>query len=584
VHDILVVSDKAILREPLELALRAAGYGTASASCAAAALAAARERTPHLVLLDMNIPHEGAEVFLQRLRESPGLDRVPVVVLDDVADKARVLRTVQFKISGYIIKSQFSMSGLLDKIASTLHPSAAPEKGTGCAPAAPQGRPPTQIPQASATPPDPAARLRSLSPIMNQKQVLERVQACEQLKALSPTVAHVLKITGNDRCSFDAVAKAIGQDHAIALKVLKLGNSAVYTRGEPVDTVQKAIVRIGMERIRQTVLNISVVERFSVAGPGNAIDTYQFWEHGIATGIIAAELAHAQASSEADMAFTMGLLHDVGRIIYAEQLGEVYGRVVATARELELPLEQVETRMLVMNHADVMEQLLRAWKFAKDLISPIVFHHLSADGIRAQVPAHVGETARLALANRLAHALLLGSSGNEFVYPIEDLCIALKLDPAVLNRITTTAREQTDSIKFAMLSAGNAGLWAARRDVIRERFKRPFRPLFVSPRPERDAFRILCSELSGAFEEPCTVAVVHIPNAMDSAAARRMLDEAEQRLHLGPLPAVVLSPGGRSGLDGVGRSERPSVNIPTPTFLPRMIGAVNELLAAAGGP
>ena len=55
-------------------------------------------------------------------------------------------------------------------------------------------------------------------------------------------------------------ARAIGQDQAIAFKVLTLANSAVYTRGTPVDSVHTAVVRIGIGRIRQAILNYKGVD------------------------------------------------------------------------------------------------------------------------------------------------------------------------------------------------------------------------------------------------------------------------------------------------------------------------------------
>jgi HD-like signal output (HDOD) protein/DNA-binding NarL/FixJ family response regulator len=580
---ILVVDDMAVFREPLEVCLRTAGYTTATAANGAEALAVASRTTPDLILLDLNMPVMDGITFLERLRETPRLSRVPVLVFSEVAEKPQVVKAVRLGVAGYIIKSQFSLKAMLERVGEMVgagEKKPAPEtpalKANGAqAATGPLSRAPAAIPDV-----DPAARLRLLKPIMTRGQVLERVQQCEQLKALSPTVAHVLKMTANTRCSVDAIAKSIGQDHAIALKILKLANSAVYTRGEPVESVQKAVVRIGMERIRQAVLNIAVVERFSLEAAGQALDTFQFWEHAIATGIIAAELAHTYAPAHADAAFTMGLLHDVGRIIYAEQLGTIYGQVLTTARELELPLEQVETRMLVMNHADVMERLLHTWKFAKDLVAPIVHHHLSADGMRSQIPAHLSETARLAIANRIANAMLLGSSGNEVVYPIEDLCHTIKLERTLLDRITSTAREQTDNIKFAMLTTSNASVWQSRRDLTRDRFARPFRPLFVSPRPELDSFRILCSELSADAEEPYSVAVVHVPTAREEDAAMQALRAAEAKEGAARLPALVLSPAGKVRLDSEAQQGRLVAALSTPLMLGRFVSAVNAMAPA----
>ena len=224
-----------------------------------------------------------------------------------------------------------------------------------------------------------------------------------------------MKLTSSE-CSLEAVAKAVSQDQAMSLKMLKLANSPVYMRGDRVDTVHKALMRIGVSSIRQAVMNIGVVERFSAPAFGELLSTGQFWEHSIACGLIATQLAEARGEQDADTAFTCGLLHDLGRVVLAEVLGERYSGVIETARSVEAPLEQVESRMLLLNHADVMDRLLTGWKFSKHLIDPIMHHHLSVANARGVIPARRGEILRLGLANRLAHAMLLGDSGNVTIY------------------------------------------------------------------------------------------------------------------------------------------------------------------------
>ena len=115
---------------------------------------------------------------------------------------------------------------------------------------------------------------------------------------MSSTVAQVLKITQNPRCSIESVANVIRQDHAISLKILKLANSAVYSRGEPLETISKAVMRIGLTQIRQMVMNIGVLDQFSQMEAGRQIDLPQFWEHSIAVGFIAAELARCLGRKE----------------------------------------------------------------------------------------------------------------------------------------------------------------------------------------------------------------------------------------------------------------------------------------------
>src|SRR5690606_37389796 len=127
-----------------------------------------------------------------------------------------------------------------------------------------------------------------------------------------------------------------------------------------------------------------IVDRFSGIEEAARLNASQFWEHSIATGLIAADISrYREADDEAtESAFTLGLLHDIGRMVYIDMLGETYRQVLDTADRLQLPLEEVESRLLLINHADAMDRVLHAWHFPKALINPIVFHHGSVTEIR----------------------------------------------------------------------------------------------------------------------------------------------------------------------------------------------------------
>lgn len=582
---ILVVDDLAIFREPIEAVLRAEGFEVLTACHGQEAVAAMTATRPDLVLLDLAMPVMDGLAVLRHMRQDRSLCGVPVLVLSADAERDHIVEAVRLGVSGYLLKAKFSLADMLARVRTILEAeSGLPEPGelmeaSPEAEAAGEAREAPAIEGSSGAGGVEVTDVKDLKPIVTRSDLMARLRDSEELKGFSPTVAQVLKVAMSTSASLEAVSRAVRQDQAIALKVLKIANSSVYSRGDRVDTVHNAILRIGMENIRQTVLNIAVVERFSSLAFREHLSTEHFWEHSIACGIIAAELAHALGGKEPDSAFTCGLLHDLGRVIFAEALGEAYVRVIETARRLEVPLEQVETRMLLLSHADAMDRLLVAWKFPRHLVDPILHHHLSAGNARSVASSRVGDVLRLGLANRLAHAMLLGTSGNETIYPTEEHCRALGVAPKVIAQIEETARRQTDDTKFALLTSSNAATWPRRADELRARFASPMRPLFVSAAPEFDAFRIFTRELTGPSDgEPPNLAVVHLAAARDREAVGEALLLAEKEC--GPLPAIVLSPAGQVALPESAAKGRRLERLATPVAVARFIRAANSLLAA----
>lgn len=619
---ILVVEDSPILRQTMEAALQREGYQTMSAEHGREALERIAQKRPDLILLDMAMPVMDGLEFLRIRRRDPELAKIPVVILSARNGKEDILAAAALGIEGYLLKSSFSLEQMFKKIREVLagggRRSVGGEQEAGGGGRGPKVASVQNVEVAGRSGgvgkltekkavvvsrsgetgkeaadqevkgggSDPAEKLRLLKAIRLRSEVVEQLARAEQLKAFSPAVTMVLKITRNPNCAMEDVVRAISQDHAIALKIFKMANSVVYTRGEPVDSVQKAVMRIGLEKIRQAMLNIGVIDRFSSAAVARHVDMGQFWEHSIGCGIIAAELAYAMGEAvEADTAFTMGLLHDVGRIICIEQMTEDYAQVLKTAREWELPLEQVESRMLMINHADVMEHLLRIWNFSPNLIGPITHHHLSAELIRQSALGQMIETGILALANRLAHAFLLGSSGNETIYPTHDLVNLLRLDGKVIQAIDRTARQQTLDIKLVLLNMGPSSKWVQARQQYLAQLPGPMRPLFVSVHGAADAYGYFCRELAVEGEEGLpNIAVVHLSNVRDRAAVSSLLEQAEEKAGVTKLPLVVISPLGKLNVEESTARGRPRVElVASPMPVSRFLRAVGACLGGGAG-
>ncbi|MBX3356963.1 MAG: response regulator [Phycisphaeraceae bacterium] len=608
---VLVVDDMPIYREPIEAVLRANGFTVITASNGHEALAAISNHRPDLVLLDLGMPVMDGLSTLRRIRDDPVSRLTTVIILSAESDRARVVDAMKLGIAGYLLKSQFSLKEMLERVHKAMdehamtgatgdHAAQASQVTTGTpSPLATKitddartadplpgtvARPPSSVQPVSAhTPGSSKPSARASGPLMTRSELLKAIQADKELSGFSPTVSQVLSITASDNCSMEQVAKAVSQDHTIALKILRLANSAVYSRGDRVDTVPKAVMRIGIESIRQAVLNIGVVERFGSLAFERHLSTPLFWEHSIACGLIGAMLAHALKHREPDAAFTAGLLHDLGRVIFAERLGEMYVQVLESARATGVPLERAESLMLQLNHADAMDRVLQAWRFPKDLVTPIVLHHMPPDDVKSRAPQQQVEVLRLILADRMAHAMMLGGSGNDTISPTEDLCRSLGVESATIRQIEATAKQQTDDTKFALLSNSHAAAWPRVVEQYRAALIGPFRPLYVSALPELDAYRIFCTELAGPSldDAPPTIAVVHLASPKEREEVSRLLATAEHEAGVQRLPMVLFSPSGKLRLHDQTMAERPCRCLSTPTPVVQIISAANDLLASA---
>ncbi|MCG8512442.1 MAG: HDOD domain-containing protein, partial [Rhodospirillales bacterium] len=262
------------------------------------------------------------------------------------------------------------------------------------------------------------------------------------------------------------------------------------------------------------------------------------------------------------------------------QLGDQYVQVIETATQLRLPLERVESRMLLMNHADIMDKILHTWKFAKSLVNSIALHHLSLASLRSVAPRTVLPDATLALANRLAHALLLGCSGNEMIYAVDQFVKALKLSDADIEKIEKVVPDETHDLKYVMLQVSSEHDSVSMQKHWRSRLNGPFHPEVLSARPGSDVFRLLCNRLRSDSQVSSVpnVLVVHYHSVRDRNIITEQLNRIESQYDV-CLPVLMISPKGNIILDERDLKDRPWQTLACPVHLQRFTDAVNYLIS-----
>lgn len=609
---ILVVEDDVAMRELLILALESSAFNTLAAGNSNDAQTFLRSRHVDLLLLDLRLGTENGIDLLKVIRQMDGYEELPIILLTGCADRNIVLEIAQLGVQGYVLKHQFSRKVLIDRINQQLK-NREPALSTATiesphlagVEAAERSRTSSgrvlgtrqssisvaDAPADGGTEASTATRsetgalhvdlLRSVKPIVTRAQTLERVDRCTELKALSPTVSQLLSVTAEADCSFEQIARIINTDQAIALKILKIANSVLYGCERSVDTVHLALSRIGVSQVRQLVLGMSVIDNFHTSRLGEQFNSELFWEHSIATGLIAAAISRFRDGDKPaiDFAFTMGLLHDVARLVFVEQLDDAYKRVLDTAARLQLPLEQVESRMLLINHADVVDRLLNTWNFPRRLVEAIALHHLPVEKILALAPQRVDNVATLALANRLAHALLLGSSGNDCQYPTEALVEALELKPDAIKFVEDHISEQTADLKHAILKSDDAPPCLDDRQRLLKKLRRPIRPLYISSNPAIDGLRILLDRLTDPNDNHRrNVAILYLVKIRDGESLFAALRERENAEGIKPLPLIIVSPLQNLTLDPRLLAGREFKKMPSPFRLSRLADTANSLL------
>jgi putative nucleotidyltransferase with HDIG domain len=225
--------------------------------------------------------------------------------------------------------------------------------------------------------------------------VAQLQQAIDALPGLPPLVSSLLADMGQaDALNSSVLAQRIAADQGLALKILRLANSSFYGLSGRVASIGDAIVILGLRTLYTLIVNAAAM-RALTRPPCAEFAALAFWRHSIAVAVAARALAVA-CRKNPDIAFTYGLLHDIGQLLLASCFPEEYRQVILQVGGCAVRRVEHERALLGIEHAQAGAMLATQWGLPSELSAAIAQHH-APDSEAADL---------LHLADILAHALL----------------------------------------------------------------------------------------------------------------------------------------------------------------------------------
>jgi len=236
------------------------------------------------------------------------------------------------------------------------------------------------------------------------------------LPSMPAALAELLASLRQDDIEVHTLAGKIALDQALAAKVLRLANSSFYGLQRKVTNIQQAIGVLGIQCVRTLVTACAVTASFP-ARPGVDFDFNAFWRHSLATAACARALA-PYFQQQPDMAFTTGLLHDIGTLALLTLYPAEYGRVEAYRHDHDSVTSVAQQAVFGFDHAVIGSALAARWKFPQQIQDALAAHHL--DGAAGSIAAG-GKLALVThLADAVAHALDLSGQEDDQTPPLSE--------------------------------------------------------------------------------------------------------------------------------------------------------------------
>ena len=227
----------------------------------------------------------------------------------------------------------------------------------------------------------------------------------DRMPAFRGSVLRLLQLASDLNANSRDIVQVIESDPLMTVKVLKVINSPFYGLAEKISSVQRAVVHLGINTIKNMALAVAaigVLPAQNLAG----FDNREFLLHSLTSAALCKLLAERLGipATQGSDYYVAGLLHDFGKIVFATFIPERYKSVLQTANQQGLALNRAEEDFLGLDHSAAGKLLAAHWGLADDLIQAIDHHH--------REHSHSPLADCLFAANQISKKLQFGFAGN----------------------------------------------------------------------------------------------------------------------------------------------------------------------------
>lgn len=262
----------------------------------------------------------------------------------------------------------------------------------------------------------------------------------------------IQKVINEPNTSVGDVGNILSEDPAMSVKVLKLTNSAFYGLQREVDSVKHAVMIIGLEAIKNLVLSASVLNMFK-ADQSNEGYHETFWRHSLSTAFasrIVAQQFQGGKVFNPDAAFSVGLLHDIGKMVICCFMPKEFKAIQEKVKsDPDTSESDFENSILGFNHGKIGKELTAQWKLPIRMADAIGFHHHPKEPNDSQDYAYL-----LCLADYVAHVSTTDENQQSMLKPTEGVMEYFGIDDSDIKVLKANLVEEYTKADTFMRIAG----------------------------------------------------------------------------------------------------------------------------------
>lgn len=219
-------------------------------------------------------------------------------------------------------------------------------------------------------------RIRGWRDRLHSEEIQKLVAKKNSLPSIPAIYFKIVEALQEPDCSTERIGEIIATDAALTAKILQLVNSAFFGFAREISNANEAVMLLGVGLIRSLAFTMHLFSSFE-ADESENWSAGRVWKHSLRVAKWAKKIVELEGQGEntGEQAFTAGVLHDVGKLILADNIASTYLDLVARAAKENRSLMELEQEALGATHADVGAYLLALWGLPAPLVEAVALHH-----------------------------------------------------------------------------------------------------------------------------------------------------------------------------------------------------------------
>ena len=168
---------------------------------------------------------------------------------------------------------------------------------------------------------------------MSKITVEEILQKVNAIPAFPATVIKLIKMMDDPNVSVSSIKEVIRTDEGLTVKLLRVANSAFYRGRREIKTIEDAVIVLGLRTVKSMIFSVTVSPILSKELSGYDLGKEALWRQSQLSAMTAQTIAKKCKFKEVDLAYTAGLLKDVGKVVLDEYVKNNFDEVMKEVEE-----------------------------------------------------------------------------------------------------------------------------------------------------------------------------------------------------------------------------------------------------------